>query len=138
MEGGFQITIGFIMVFGVFGCLKNIIYGETAIAFAITTFALDKLNIMHQVYSLLLGILVAGIFYMAISRVKILRYILSTVISVGIAYLVWYEAHAKLDFTWSLFGTALTFLVVQGMHVAGYKHIKETLVEKTEMKSNDN
>lgn len=58
--------------------------------------------------------------------------------NVGIAYLVWYEAHAKLDFTWSLFGTALTFLVVQGMHVAGYKHIKESLVEKTEMKSNDN
>ena len=46
--------------------------------------------------------------------------------NVGIAYLVWYEAHAKLDFTWSLFGTALTFLVVQGMHVAGYKHIKES------------
>lgn len=130
----FEIVLLLVLAFGICLCIKNIIYGESIIIFSSIALALNGWKEIHSVYCLLLGALGAVIFYIAISRIRILRYLMSLLISGGLALIMWYDLAYKenINFTWVVFWSVFTFILVLGMHIAGYEHIKESLEKSDE------
>lgn len=118
----YYITIIFCII-GLVVCLINIIYGETVIVLALTTYILNYLGRIHLLFCIFLGVFSTVMFYLAITKVRILRYVLSFMISIGVSYYVWYVAHRKLDLIWTIFFIISAFIVLLLMHYVAYKKI---------------
>ena len=44
------------------------------------------------------------------------------------------DAHARMDNTWSIFWTILSFVIMIGLHVMGYERMKEDIADEGNQK----
>lgn len=51
----------------------------------------------------MIAAIVAIIFCVIMYKIKVLRYVLSLGISIAFAWMIWTDAHARMDNTWSIF-----------------------------------
>ena len=71
---------------------------------------------------------------MIMYKIRALRYVLSLGISIAFAWMIWTDAHARMDNTWSIFWTILSFVIMIGLHVMGYERMKEDIADEGNQK----
>ncbi len=130
----FETGMIIILIIGFFMCFKNIIYGEALMAIYLLATDLSEKTKLHEVYCLMIAAIVAIIFCVIMYKIKVLRYVLSLGISIAFARMIWTDAHARMDNTWSIFWTILSFVIMIGLHVMGYERMKEDIADEGNQK----
>ncbi|MBC5666731.1 hypothetical protein H8S00_01805 [Eubacterium sp. BX4] len=119
----YELVLSVFIGLGLLLCLYDIIQGEAVIIFSFIALELKTEKVMHPAFCVIVGIVVAVLFVILMYHVKIVRYVLSVVLSGVVAALVWYEAHTKLDKTWTIVLTVVGFIIALGLH--GYSYYRE-------------